>query len=245
MKLSVDETKADPLFLYYVFISPEQQEYIRQNAIQTGVPHTNLGILRNTPVSIPPIAEQRAIAHILRRRQQITDLYLQGWTQLEIAQQLSVSQALVSADLRAVCDQWRQSALRDFDLIREIELKKLERIERESWAAWERSQKPAQSADIREGDAGGAARKRIRNQYGDPRFLGQVNQCIVSRRAMLGLDLDHVTTEETDEHVPWEVRRQRVVALVAALRERERIGGAGTEPGAGEPGELRALGEPG
>jgi type I restriction enzyme S subunit len=38
MKLTVDETKADVLFLYYVFTSSEQQEYIRQNAIQTGVP---------------------------------------------------------------------------------------------------------------------------------------------------------------------------------------------------------------
>ena len=65
MKLTVDQTKADPLFLYYVFLSPEQQEYIRQNAIQVGVPHTNLGILRDTPVSLPPLDEQRAIAHIL------------------------------------------------------------------------------------------------------------------------------------------------------------------------------------
>lgn len=65
MKLTVDETKANALFLYYVFISSEQQEYIRQNAIQTGVPHTNLGILRNTPISLPPIAEQKRIAEVL------------------------------------------------------------------------------------------------------------------------------------------------------------------------------------
>jgi type I restriction enzyme S subunit len=65
MKLTVDEAKADALFLYYVFTSAEQQEYIRQNAIQTGVPHTNLGILRNTPVFLPPLAEQKAIAAVL------------------------------------------------------------------------------------------------------------------------------------------------------------------------------------
>jgi len=65
MKLTVDAEKADAVFLYYVFTSAEQQEYIRQNAIQTGVPHTNLGILRNTPLTLPPLAEQKAIAAVL------------------------------------------------------------------------------------------------------------------------------------------------------------------------------------
>ncbi len=65
MKLTVDRQKASPLFLYYVFRSEEQQEYIRKNAIQTGVPHTNLGLLKATPLVLPPLAEQRAIARIL------------------------------------------------------------------------------------------------------------------------------------------------------------------------------------
>jgi type I restriction enzyme, S subunit len=65
MKLTVDAEKADALFLYYVFTSSEQQSYIRQNSIQTGVPHTNLGILRKTPIKLPPLTEQKRIAHIL------------------------------------------------------------------------------------------------------------------------------------------------------------------------------------
>ena len=65
MKVTVDRDVADPQFLYYVLSSAEQQAYFRQNAIQTGVPHTNLRILRSTPIPVPPLTEQRAIAHIL------------------------------------------------------------------------------------------------------------------------------------------------------------------------------------
>lgn len=65
MKLTVDPGKADAIFLYYVFQSREQQDYIKRNAIQTGVPHTNLGILRDTPLLLPPLIQQRSIACIL------------------------------------------------------------------------------------------------------------------------------------------------------------------------------------
>ena len=65
MKLSVNPKKVNGLFLFYVFSTAEQQNYIQLNAIRTGVPHTNLGILRNTPVRLPVLAEQNAIASVL------------------------------------------------------------------------------------------------------------------------------------------------------------------------------------
>jgi type I restriction enzyme S subunit len=65
MKLTVDTEKSNSLFLYYFFKSPEQQDYISRNTIQTGVPHTNLGHLRTTPILLPSLSEQRAIAGIL------------------------------------------------------------------------------------------------------------------------------------------------------------------------------------
>ena len=65
MKLTADPDKADSLYLYYVFASDEQQDYIQQNAIQAGVPHTNLGFLRNTPLNLPPLSVQKSIASVL------------------------------------------------------------------------------------------------------------------------------------------------------------------------------------
>jgi len=65
MKLTVNGSRADALFLYYAFRAPNHQEYLRCHAIQTGVPHTNLGILRDTPLRLPPLDAQKRIAAIL------------------------------------------------------------------------------------------------------------------------------------------------------------------------------------
>lgn len=65
MKLTVDPQKADPLFVYYLFRAPTQQEYLQRNAIQTGVPHTNLTILKEVPLRIPSLQTQRSVVDIL------------------------------------------------------------------------------------------------------------------------------------------------------------------------------------
>ena len=65
MKLTLNRKIADPNFFYYVFSSKGQQELIRKNTIQTGIPHINLGILRSLPVQCPTHFEQEAIAEAL------------------------------------------------------------------------------------------------------------------------------------------------------------------------------------
>ena len=65
MKITVDPAKADVSFLYYLFKTPEQLQYIFNSAIQTGVPHTNLGILKKTPLNLPPLSVQKCIAEIV------------------------------------------------------------------------------------------------------------------------------------------------------------------------------------
>jgi len=65
MKITVDPEKADVTFLYYLFKTPEQLQYIFNSAIQTGVPHTNLGILKATPVQLPPLLVQQQISAVM------------------------------------------------------------------------------------------------------------------------------------------------------------------------------------
>jgi type I restriction enzyme, S subunit len=65
MKVALDHTLVDSTYLHSWFTSEIGQRSICQSAIQTGVPHINLGILRTLPVAVPPLREQTAIATAL------------------------------------------------------------------------------------------------------------------------------------------------------------------------------------
>jgi hypothetical protein len=125
---------------------------------------------------------------IEHRRLQVSELGLKGYSQTAIAKQLSVTQATVSNDLKAIREEWRASTIRDFDQNISIELERLNLIEREMWEAWERSKRPSQSA-VLIGEGGTLpARKTLKNQNGDPRYLMVALRCHQCRRALLALD---------------------------------------------------------
>lgn len=65
MAVSVNHKVADPDFVYHYLTSSLFLEYIKTSTIQTGVPHINLGILRDAPVLWPDRHQQRAIATVL------------------------------------------------------------------------------------------------------------------------------------------------------------------------------------
>ncbi|MSR57617.1 MAG: hypothetical protein EXS05_08085 [Planctomycetaceae bacterium] len=176
------------------------------------------------------------------RRQKVTELYVQGWSQAEIAAHLETAQSTISKDIQQVRRQWEQSTLRNFDQLRARELQKLDYIERQAWAAWDRSQKPSQSAVVTDQGTGNGqhTRKSLKHQIGDPRFLDQISKCVSQRRALLGLDAFPAPATEGTGDVPvsLEVRRERVLALFAAFSERERLGFAGEGPAHLQPGNV-------
>ena len=65
MKFTPDPQRADSLFLDDLFSNPEMRTAIRDQGIGSSVPGFNLGQLRSIRVRMPPLTEQRAIAHIL------------------------------------------------------------------------------------------------------------------------------------------------------------------------------------
>ena len=65
MKLTVNEEIANARFVYYFFRHPNTVQEIKNRSITSGVPHINLGILKNFKIPLPALHVQGAIVEIL------------------------------------------------------------------------------------------------------------------------------------------------------------------------------------
>ncbi len=65
MKLTVNPEMALPEFVYYFFSTDEGRRNLEAHSITSGVPHINLGILKNLEIQLPPLPTQQKIASIL------------------------------------------------------------------------------------------------------------------------------------------------------------------------------------
>ena len=175
-----------------------------------------------------------------RRCREVADLYLKGWTQEAIGRALAISQATVSRDLEEVRSEWRESALRDFDEARSQELQKIDLIEREAWSAWQRSQTPLSAAAITDGSKGQVSRKSLKHSHGDPRYLDLINKCVAQRCLLLGLtNATPNHGDESDAHVPLEVRYEHVKQAFGYLTHLEGALQPRTRPDGPQPGGVR------
>ncbi len=67
MKLTVDEYKANPLFLYYFFKMPSTIQQIVSRVSSSGVPHINLSVLKAFEVPVPDKDIQDSVVEFVRQ----------------------------------------------------------------------------------------------------------------------------------------------------------------------------------
>ena len=65
LKLRPNLEIADPEYLFFYFAGPKMVQHVLGKAIGVAVPGINLGILKELPVVLPPLATQQRIAAIL------------------------------------------------------------------------------------------------------------------------------------------------------------------------------------
>jgi len=129
---------------------------------------------------------------IEKRRSEVARLYLQGLYQVDIASHVGVSLPTIERDLRVIRNRWQESALRDFDQIRAEQLAKLDLMESQLWAQWQRScetilktRKETRKATKYPGT--NHAREKV-EQTGDPRYMMAILNIIERRCKLIGLD---------------------------------------------------------
>lgn len=131
-----------------------------------------------------------AIAH---RRQEASRLYLEGKTQLEIAEQLGVNQSVISRDLQFLRSLWRRVAVENVEEVMSQKLAELARIKRESWEQWHRSKLDATTLTVetvegKEGEPREVKRMQKKGQCGDSRYVDTILRCVIKECELLGLD---------------------------------------------------------
>lgn len=133
----------------------------------------------------------RRDVRVSERRRDVADLYLSGYTQVEIAAKHRVTQQQISSDLHVLQKQWLDAALMDFNEAKSRELARIDRLEREYWEAWQRSLteqvKTSKRAKESSKDSSKEAGELRESRTGDERFLAGVRWCIEQRLKIFGV----------------------------------------------------------
>jgi len=167
-----------------------------------------------------------------RDRMRIGELYLRGWTQAEIADEVKMSIPTICRDIAKLHDAWLESSLVNYDKAKAKELAKVDQLEYEYWDAWLRSCENKET-ETQKGIAIGGSKdnlspfrkeqtKREEGQTGDPRFLTGIQWCINKRCEILGLDAPNRTdftlgVKSAADIQKWKEVEERNTSEVALL----------------------------
>ncbi len=137
------------------------------------------------------MATTKQILPAAERRPKVATLYLKGWTQANIAKQFGVSQQRISQDIKAIRKEWLNSALRDFDTMKEQELRRIDVLESEYWEQYEASKQDKETTTKEAIGVGESKRHKVKvttvKRDGDPRYLQGVQWCVEQRCKILGI----------------------------------------------------------
>lgn len=185
--------------------------------------------------------KQQREAHLLT----VAEQYLAGQPQSAIAEKVGVNQSTISRYLRTLQTRWQAQAQEAFEAKLARELARIDRLEREHWEAWARSQQDAETVRQKQTGKGDTAKveaeKTTRGQVGDPRFLDGIQWCIEQRLKIMGayaptkLEVRDWRDEARKDGIDPDALKERLVAeFTAAMVGRGDPGSPGD--GTGAPG---------
>lgn len=166
----------------------------------------------------------------------ISELYLKGKWQTEIAEEIGVSQQQISLDIQELQKRWRESGLVNLDEAKQKELSRIDTLERTYWEAWERTLEEKTKTRTEQStsgkgdkDAGKTAKATIEKEtlLGNPAYLSGVQWCISERCKILGIyapakvaPTNPEGDKPYDNGISDEQRITRIAAILNTARDR-------------------------
>lgn len=127
----------------------------------------------------------------------ISELYLKGRKQYEMPaimakMNIHISESSVRRAISLLQEEWRRERIHNINALKQIQLEKIDLLEREYYAAWMRSQRMAVKRVSRSGTVGPNSvsedTETKEKQVGDPRFLQGIQWCVDKRCEILGIN---------------------------------------------------------
>lgn len=179
-------------------------------------------------------APKRTKDQRIKDRLRIIELRMKGYYEYQIAEELKLSQQMISRELKKIRAEWTMNTQRNYEALINEELAQIAIMEREAWQEYERSKLPREVATRKKvksanGTKGGKDEKgtihgtsreeqsaRKEGRLGDPRYLDIINNCRKRRAELLGLEapkkIEHSGSidmrEKTDEELELIARGQ-------------------------------------
>jgi len=118
----------------------------------------------------------------------ISELYLEGKTQGEIAKAIGKSQPTVSRAIQRIHERWLNDPIVNFNEAKMREIAAIDRVEAAAWEAWQMSLSDREETRTEGGrTTASKAMKRKVTQSGDASHLNVILKCSRQRADLLGL----------------------------------------------------------
>lgn len=158
------------------------------------------------------------------RKKIVSDLYLKGYNQYEIAEKIGVSRSQVKHDIKRIHEDWVKIRNSNFDQVKERELSKIDKLEHTYWQAWEKSVEDYKQKSVKASGSGKAKKpdkiertEKDMLMYGDPRFMAGIERCIEMRCKILGINAP-IKTENKVEGLMIMVQSEQQKKLIENAR---------------------------
>jgi IS30 family transposase len=134
------------------------------------------------------VSTQGATSFELEQRQRIVmERYLAGNSMRKIAEELNVAVGTVWNDVNAIRKHWREQSVDEYDLWKDRELERIDKLEMAAWQGWNRSTQDAVKITEEHSPDGSKNSMTTQGQAGDAAFLAILARCIEQRCKILGL----------------------------------------------------------